>query len=288
MLYREILKHLRLMFLPASFAALFLAATARADPGWSLAWEDDFNQPDGSSPDSAKWDFSIGTGNNGWGNFECQYYTTRTNNVRVENGRLVINALAEEFRGRHFTSARLLTKGKWLWTYGRFEARIKIPRGQGVWPAFWMLGANIDAVGWPRCGEIDIMENIGREPTLVHGTIHGPGYSGGKSKGGLCSLPNDSTFADDFHLYAVEWTTNQIRWYVDSQHYFSVTPASLPPGTAWVFDQPYYLLLNLAVGGKWPGNPDATTVFPQSMIVDYVRVYAPTNTPAPPHSAPHR
>jgi beta-glucanase (GH16 family) len=263
-----------------------LTAPAHTNPAWSLVWADEFNQPDGSAPDPAKWNFNIGIGNNGWGNSECQYYTSRTNNIRIEKGQLVIEARAEDFSGRNFTSARILTKGRWSWTYGRFEARIKTPRGQGMWPAFWMLGTNVDSAGWPQCGEIDIMENIGREPDLVHGTIHGPGYSGGKNIGGPCSLPDHSAFADDFHLYAVEWITNQIKWYVDGQNYFSVTPASLPAGAAWVFDRPYYLLLNLAVGGRWPGNPDASTEFPQRMLVDYVRVYAPTNTPASPHPLP--
>ncbi len=267
-------------------SGFFPTAPAQTNLSWSLVWADEFTQPDGTSPDPAKWDFNIGTGNNGWGNFESQYYTSRTNNARIENDQLVIEALAENFGGRKFTSARLLTKGKGAWTYGRFEARIKLPRGQGMWPAFWMLGTNIDAVGWPKCGEIDIMENIGREPTLVHGTIHGPGYSGAKSKGGSYSLPDGSAFADDFHLYAVEWTTNQIKWYVDSHNYFSVAPNNLPPGAAWVFDQPHYLLLNLAAGGRWPGRPDASTVFPQHMVVDYVRVYAPTNIPG--YSNPNR
>jgi hypothetical protein len=143
-----------------------------------------------------------------------------------------------------------------------------------------MLGTNIASVGWPTCGEIDIMENIGREPTLVHGTIHGPGYSGSHGIGGPCALPGNPLFADDFHVYAVEWTTNQIKWFVDGFQYFSANPASLPAGTTWVFTRPQFLLLNLAVGGSWPGNPDGTTSFPQQMLVDYVRVYAPTNLPS--------
>ena len=261
--------------------ALLLAAPVLGHAGWQLTWSDEFAQADGSSPDSAKWGYDIGGG--GWGNGELEYYTSRTNNARIEGGQLVIEAKQESFGGSSYTSARLLTKGKWSWTYGRIEARIKIPRGQGIWPACWMLGANIDSVGWPTCGEIDIMENIGREPTLVHGTIHGPGYSGGNGIGGAYSLPGNAIFADDFHLYAVEWTTNQIKWFVDGQQYFTVTPASLPNGTTWVFTQPQFLLLNVAVGGAWPGNPDGTTSFPQRMTVDYVRVYsyvpAVPNTP---------
>ncbi len=238
---------------------------------WQLVWSDEFTQADGSSPDSTKWGYDIGGG--GWGNNELEYYTSRTNNARIEGGQLVIEAREESYGGRSYTSARLLTKGKWSWTYARIEARIKIPRGQGLWPAFWMLGANIDTVGWPTCGEIDIMENIGREPSIVHGTIHGPGYSGGNGIGGPYSLPGGAAFADDFHTFAVEWTTNQIKWFVDGHQYFMVTPASLPAGTTWVFTAPQFLLLNVAVGGNWPGSPDDTTVFPQRMTVDYVRVY---------------
>ena len=241
---------------------------------WQLVWSDEFAQADGSSPSSSKWNYETGTGSGGWGNNELEYYTSRTNNARIEGGQLVIEARQESYGGSSYTSARLLTKGKWSWTYGRIEARIKIPRGQGIWPAFWMLGANIDSAKWPTCGEIDIMENIGREPTIVHGTIHGPGYSGGNGIGGPYSLPGGAAFADDFHLYAVEWTTNQIKWFVDGQQFFTVTPANLPGGTTWVFTQPEFLLLNVAVGGNWPGNPDGTTTFPQRMTVDYVRVYS--------------
>jgi beta-glucanase (GH16 family) len=241
---------------------------------WFLVWSDEFNLPDGSRPDPTKWGYD--TGGNGWGNNELEYYTSRTNNARIEGGALVIEALQESYGGRNYTSARLLTKAKWSWTYGRIEARIKIPRGQGLWPAFWMLGTNIDSVGWPTCGEIDIMENIGRETNMVHGTAHGPGYSGGNGIGGPFVLPG-AAVADDFHVVAIEWQTNRIRWFIDNQPYFMVTPTSLPSGTQWVFNQPQFVLLNVAVGGNWPGNPDGTTVFPQRMTVDYVRVYAATN-----------
>ena len=188
----------------------------------------------------------------------------------------MIEARKESSDGRNYTSARLQTRGKWAWTYGRVEARIKVPRGQGFWPAFWMLGTNINSVGWPDCGEIDIMENLGREPGMVHGTLHGPGYSGAGGIGGPFALPGGAALADDFHVFAIECETNRIRWFVDDQAYFSVTPASLPRGTQWVFNQPKFLLLNLAVGGGWPGNPDSTTTFPQRMLVDYVRVYDKT------------
>jgi beta-glucanase (GH16 family) len=256
-----------------------LSATAQGIPGWTLVWSDEFAQADGTSPDSAKWAYETGTGSGGWGNNELEYYTSRTNNVRIENGQLVIEARQESYLGSGYTSARLKTQGKASWTYGRLEARMKIPRGQGIWPAFWTLGANITSVNWPTCGEIDILENIGSEPTTVHGTVHGPGYSGGNGIGGPYSLPGNPVFADDFHVYAVEWTTNQIKWFVDNQQYFSVTPANLPSGATWVFTQPQFLLLNLAVGGNWPGSPNGSTVFPQRLTVDYVRVYAISNAP---------
>ena len=239
--------------------------------GWKLVWSDEFNQPDGSAPDPAKWGYEIG--GKGWGNNESEYYTARTNNARIEDGGLVIEARKEDYGGRTIASTRLLTKGKWSWTYGRFEARIKIPRGQGIWPAFWMLGTNIDSTGWPACGEIDIMENIGKEPDKIHGTVHGPGYSGGNGIGGSFTLPGDAAMADDFHIFAVECQTNDIRWFLDGRQYFQVTPTNLPAGARWVFSAPKFLLLNLAVGGNWTGSPDASTVFPQRMIVDYVRIY---------------
>ena len=213
---------------------------------------------------------------NGFGNRELEYYTDRPANLRLENGMLAIRALKEDYRGRDgvkrgFTSARIQTKGKFAQAYGKFEARIKIPFGQGIWPAFWMMG-DVRA-GWPAKGEIDIVENIGREPATVHGTIHGPGYSGAQAIGAPFSLPDGQRFCDDFHLFAVEWEPDAIRWYVDGRQYHAVTPASLPRGARWVYDRPFYLLLNLAVGGDWPGDPDSTSNFPQTMWIDYVRVY---------------
>ena len=268
----------KLTFLLCCCALSGLSVVAQSATGWTLVWSDEFAQPDGTSPDPAKWGYDLGAG--GWGNGELEYYTARTNNVRIESGQLVIEALLESYLGSGYTSARLKTQGKASWAYGRMEARIKVPRGQGIWPAFWMLGASIGSVGWPTCGEIDVMENIGREPTIVHGTAHGPGYSGGGGIGGPDSLPGGAAFADAFHVFSVEWTTNQIQWFVDGQKYFNLTPASLPNGSTWVFTQPQFLLLNVAVGGGWPGNPDGTTTFPQRMVVDYVRVYAPTILPA--------
>jgi len=220
------------------------------------------------------------TGGRGWGNKELEYYTNRTQNAYIENGSLVIKAIREPYTGpdgvrRDYTSARLKTKDKFAQAYGRFEARIKIPFGQGIWPAFWMLGSDITQIGWPRCGEIDIMENIGKEPSTIHGTLHGPGYSASRGIGASYSLLNGERFADHYHVYAIEWQPERIRWYVDGILYKTVTSNDLPGGANWVFNRPFFVLLNLAVGGSWPGNPDANTLFPQVMLVDYVRVYQP-------------
>jgi beta-glucanase (GH16 family) len=255
------------------------AQTPAANPPahqWTLTWSDEFSGPDGSPVDPAKW--VTETGGNGWGNDELEYYTNRSQNIYQQNGNLVIKVLQEKYTGadgvtRNYTSARLKTLGKFEQTYGRFEARIKIPRGQGIWPAFWMLGANINKSGWPDCGEIDIMENIGKEPALVHGTIHGPGYSGAQGIGGPYGISDGKAVADDYHVFAVEWEPNAIRFYVDEHLYTTRTPIDLPKETKWVYDHPFFLLLNVAVGGGWPGSPDATSAFPQEMLVDYVRVY---------------
>jgi beta-glucanase (GH16 family) len=244
--------------------------------GWSLTWSDEFNGPSGSTVDSAKWSFDIGGG--GWGNNELQTYTNRTANAKLQHGVLVIKVLKETFTGadnitRKYTSARLLTRNTFTQTYGRFEARIRIPYGQGIWPAFWMLGHDLGTAGWPTCGEIDIMENIGKEPSIVHGTLHGPGYSGANGITASFPLPASRKFSDNYYTFAVEWEPDVIRFYVDGRLYKTRTPADLPAGKAWVFNHPFFLVLNVAVGGNFPGNPDATTIFPQLMKVDYVRVY---------------
>ena len=273
---------------PAAFALTLLcipllncgggsATSAASKPApWTLVWSDEFNAANGSLPDSTKWTYDIG--GKGWGNSELEYYTNRPINASIQNGNLVIQELKETYTGsdgvtRNYTSARLKSQNLFQQTQGRFEARIKLPAGQGMWPAFWMLGDNIDRAGWPACGEIDIMENIGSEPSTVHGSAHGPGYTGGTGVGSQYSLPSGQPLPADFHLYAVEWESNVIRYYLDSTLYETITPASLPAGSPWVFDHPFFLLLNVAVGGDWPGSPDATTVFPQTMLVDYVRVY---------------
>ena len=233
--------------------------------GWQLIWHDEF---DGEALDPQNWTYDIG--GDGWGNSELEYYTNRPENVRVADGNLVIEARAEKYGGRQYTSARLKSQYRQAWQYGRIEARIKIPRGQGIWPAFWLLGDNIDQVGWPACGEIDVMEVVGKEPATVYGTMHGPINGAHIGLGDAHSLPNGQ-LADEYHLYAIEWEADQIRWYLDDINYFTGTAAEF--GGDWVFDHPHFLLLNIAVGGNWPGSPNRTTLFPQQMLVDYVRVY---------------
>lgn len=236
-------------------------------------WSDEFNGPANTPPDPSKWGYDLGGG--GFGNAELETYTNSPDNVSMDgNGNLVIHALRPT--AGTYTSGRIKTQGKFSIAYGKIEARIKIPFGQGIWPAFWMLGANIQAVGWPNCGEIDIMENIGKEPALIHGTVHGPGYSGANGIGKPYALPSGQPFSNDFHVFTVVWSPNNLEFQVDGNAYFRVTPQSLPSGAKWVFDKPFFLLLNLAVGGGWPGYPDATTTFPQVMTVDYVRVYRST------------
>jgi len=250
-----------------------------------LLWHDEFDGPVGTPPDPEKWGYDLG--GQGWGNREYQYYTDRPQNAAQDGaGNLVITAreaaptdaaeLECWYGPCRYTSARLLTKGKFSFTHGVVEARVRVPFGQGIWPALWMLGEDFGPTPWPDCGEIDIMENIGREPRTVHGTIHGPGYCGGDGIGGPYDLPEGQVLADDFHCFAVEWLPGEIHWYLDGHHYFTVLREQIPEGTTWVYEHPFFLLLNLAVGGFWPGDPDDTTVFPQTLVVDYVRIFQRT------------
>jgi len=248
---------------------LCCAPAAATQDRWQLVWGDEFTGRAGSAPDASKWTYDLGAG--GWGNRELETYTDSRRNAFLDGrGNLIIRALKT---ADGYTSARVKTQGKFSFTYGKVEARIRIPFGQGIWPAFWMLGANIDRAGWPVCGEVDIMENIGREPGVVHGTVHGPGYSGPSAIGRPYELPGGARFAAGFHLFAAIWRPEGVEFVVDGVTYHRVTPASLPAGARWVFDAPMFLLLNVAVGGDWPGNPDASTRFPQEMRVDFVRVY---------------
>lgn len=238
---------------------------------WQITWQDEFNSQAGQSPDASKWIFDIGTGGDGWGNQELQYYTDSPENISHDgSGNLSITARAEPFAGSPFTSARIKTKGLFEQAYGRFEARIKMPWGPGIWPAFWLLGSDIDENPWPQCGEIDIMEYRGQQPSLVHGTVHGPGYSAGGGVTKSFGLEK-SRFDVDFHIFAIEWGTDFIHFYVDETLYQEITPDDV--NGEWVYDQPFYILLNVAVGGGYVGFPTSETPFPQSMLIDYVRVY---------------
>jgi beta-glucanase (GH16 family) len=240
---------------------------------WQLVWQDEFDT-DGA-PDASKWMYETGRGPNGdgWGNAELQAYTDEPENVVVEDGVLKITALRS---GNTFTSARITTKGLFEQAYGKFEARIKMPYGPGIWPAFWMLGADIDTNPWPQCGEIDIMEYRGQEPHIIHGSLHGPGYSGGSPITKSYGLQN-ARFDTDFHTFSIEWTENQIYFFVDGMAYQEVTADDVADKGEWVYDHPFFILLNLAVGGNYVGFPTVETVFPQTMEVDWVRVYQEAN-----------
>lgn len=234
----------------------------------TLVIADEFNT-DGA-PDSSMWTYDIGTGANGWGNNELQYYTDRTENVKVENGYLLITANQEDFEGASYTSARIKTQNLFERAYGRFEARIRLPYGKGLWPAFWLLGNDCETNIWPQCGEIDIMEYLGDNPTTIFGTVHGPGYSGGEAISKDYVLENDR-YDTGFHVFGIEWGPDYINYYVDDALYQTITPQDVPG--EWVFNHPFYIILNVAVGGNFPGSPNNETVFPQTMLVDYVRVY---------------
>ncbi|HXM93710.1 MAG TPA: glycoside hydrolase family 16 protein [Candidatus Dormibacteraeota bacterium] len=269
------------LVVPIVFASFSCGGGALLQPptpkAYQLSWSDEFSSANGSTPDSTKWVYDVG--GHGWGNHELEYYTNRPQNAQIRDGNLVITAQKEAYTGadgltRNYTSARLKTLNLFAQAYGRFEARIKIPAGQGIWPAYWMLGNDIETVGWPKCGEIDVMENIGKEPSIIHGSLHGPSAAGPTNDPTApFSLPAGQKFSDDFHLYAVEWEPGTIRFFVDTNLYTTFTASQWPAGGRWVFDHPFFILLNVAVGGDWPGSPDSTTVFPQPMLVDYVRVY---------------
>jgi beta-glucanase (GH16 family) len=265
-------------------------AAASAPAQWKLAWSDEFNGRPGAAPNARVWGREIGDGvaigNPGWGNDELEYYTDSTANAATDGrGNLAITAKAADgtlqcyYGPCKYTSARLLTKNRFEIAYGRVEARIKVPRGAGLWPAFWMLGSDIDEVPWPKTGEIDIMENVGRLPNQVFGTLHGPGYSGGQSYGRSIDL--GKPVADDFHTFAVEWQPNKVTWLLDGAPYFTATPNdAFLQGKQWVYNHPFFMLLNVAVGGNFGGAVGADTTFPQQMLVDYVRLYQAQARPA--------
>lgn len=272
----------RIFFSWITFCAIFLqtltgcgqtTATTPIDvpEGWNLVWHDEF---DGKQINSDNWNYDLGGG--GWGNGEAQIYTDLKENARLEKGNLVIEARKEEndSGGFEFTSARLKTQGKQSFQYGRIEARIKVPEGAGMWPAFWMLGDNITEVGWPDCGEIDIMEYVGKDPDVILGTLHGPGYSGALG----FTQWNRQTYniADDFHTYAIEWDAEQINWFYDGVQYHSVSKSDVGIRD-WPFDQPFFIIFNLALGGTLGGLISPDTAFPAQYQIDYVRVYEKIN-----------
>ncbi len=249
------------------------ASSADSDllgPPWHLVWQDEFDGSDGARPDPSKWKYDVG--GDGWGNEQLEFDTDRTDNAALDGqGHLRIVARREAYGGRAFTSARINTAGHFERAYGRFEARIRQPRGQGIWPAFWALGSNIANAGWPGCGEVDIMEYRGQHPRNNRGSLHGPGYSGGANHGKEIDTSVD--LSQDFHTYAIEWDPGRVVFKFDEKAYFTATPADLPEGTTWVYDHPFFIILNVAVGGTYVGSPDGTTQFPQTMLVDHVRVY---------------
>ena len=241
-------------------------------PGkWSVSWQDEFEGAAGQAPDATKW--KLETGGGGWGNEELEDYTNSPSNVALDGaGNLIITARHEPSMGSSYTSGRLTSQGLFSQAYGRFEARMRLATGAGMWPAFWIMGNNIDEAGWPAAGEVDIMEQKGFELRQVWGSVHGP------STGGDVDVPSTYPGAvpDDvnanFHVYAIEWDPDNIVFLVDEQPYAQVTPQRIPDYARWVWDHPFFVIMNLAVGGLFGGDPTATTPMPQSIAIDYVRV----------------
>ncbi len=250
---------MRLIF----FSILTICSLAlRGQTTWSLMWSDEFS---GNTLNSDNWNFDIGTGNWGWGNNELQYYTNSYQNLFLANGMLHIMAKQQSFGTSNYTSARINSSNKFNFTYGRLEARIKLPMGQGLWPAFWLLGQNINEVSWPACGEIDVMEHVNNND-YINGTLHW-NQNGHQYNGSTASFDPDA-----FHQYMIEWDETKIQWFIDG---ISFKTMNITSNNMSAFHQPFFVILNLAVGGLWPGSPDNTTVFPTEMLVDYVRYYQP-------------
>jgi beta-glucanase (GH16 family) len=265
---------------PAASAPAAAPAPAATLTTRRLLFADEFDGPAGGLPSGSAWDPQEGAG---WGTGQLQSYTARSQNVKVDGaGNLALIARKESYQGSGYTSARLQTKDRFSFTYGRAEARIKVPSGAGLWPAFWMLGDDIYTKGWPEAGEIDVMETIGSLPSELNGTVHAPqgAWNGSAdvdghewTQGEIYNNP--TSLSDAFHVYAVEWKPASIELSIDGRVYFTINKAQMPAGGRWTFDHPNHLLLNLAVGGEWPGSPTGATPFPSTMLVDYVRVYAP-------------
>ncbi|MET7398199.1 ricin-type beta-trefoil lectin domain protein [Dactylosporangium sp. NPDC005572] len=266
------------------FATGLTVASGQVAAQAAVVWNEEFNGASGQGVDSSKWSFDTGGG--GFGNQELEYYNSGTSNVFQDGqGNLVIEARRES-GGRscwygtcQWTSGRIQTSGKFTQLYGHIEARIQVPKGPGLWPAFWMLGGGT----WPNGGEIDIMENVGRDPNTVYGTVHGPGYSGGSAVGGTRNI--GQPVGNAFHVFAIDWSPNLIVWTLDGAEYFRATPASLR-GNRWVFDHPFFIILNLAVGGNFPGAPNTSTPAINRMLIDYIHVSTSGGPPSNPPTNP--
>ncbi len=235
--------------------------------GYNLAWADEFN---GNSLDLSSWTYEVGRGEWGWGNNELQYYHEGEKNAIVKDGKLTITAKEESAGDANYTSARLVTKGKRAFQFGRIDIRARLPKGQGLWPALWMLGSNIDQVSWPACGEIDIMELVGHKPNEVLGTAHW-GNSVPSTFNSKKYRLAAGDFSDSFFVYSLIWEENKMEWYVNDIKYQTITPSNT--GSIYPFNNPFFFIFNIAVGGNLPGSPDASTRFPQTMEVDYIRVF---------------
>jgi beta-glucanase (GH16 family) len=256
-------------------AVLFACASAaysQTRPGWDLVWADEFNGP---NIDNTKWSITNGPSNV---NQELEYYSNSSKNVFIQNGCLVLRAIKEDFGGRNYTSGKMTSAGKGDWLYGRFEVRAKLNSGQGMWPAIWMMPTDGAYGGWPASGEMDIMELLGNQPNRVYGTIHWA-TNGAHTQSGSSFALKSGTFADTFHVFAYEWEAGKQRWYIDDSLYFSAARGQ-------PFDKRFFYILNVAVGGSWPGNPNATTVFPNDMLVDYARVYQKSTSSMEPVRGP--
>jgi beta-glucanase (GH16 family) len=237
--------------------------------GYTLAWNDEFS---GTTLDGSVWNQEVGNGSGGWGNNELEYYTSSTKNTFVSNGNLIIEARKEPISGFNYSSGRMTTQGKKSFTFGRIDIRAKLPVSKGLWPALWMLGSNITSTPWPACGEIDIMELVGTFPARTHGTMHWKPVVGTNTNiGGMYNL-SSGNFSQQFHVFSIIWSQDQIKWLLDDQLFFTGTKADVGAAN-YPFNAPEFFIFNVAVGGNWPGSPDAGTEFPQRMFVDYVRVF---------------
>lgn len=265
----------------AAFSACTLPASANPPAGYRLGWSDEFNGTVGAPPDAAHWAYD--TGDNGWGNNELENYVRDTEHAHIaadpdaSGGKALQILITRKGPGvarGNFESARLLTRGKFAFQYGYIEARVRMPYGQGLWPAFWLLGANLSdpGVGWPNCGEMDIMESKGSKPGWNASSLHGPGYSGAGCLTGAYTLPAGQEFKDKYHIFGLLWKRDFVQFSVDGIPFETRTPADIP-GKTWAYNHPFFVILNAAVGGDFTGSPNAATVFPQKMLVDYIRVY---------------